>query len=63
MVGHDAPNALEGNLAWLERKQMDDARMIGHLVTEINRLEREIKELLDRLTAAYKEIDGEPREG
>lgn len=63
MVGHDAPNALERDLQWLQRQQVDNQKLIGHLVSEVNRLHREIKDLLERLTAVYKEIDGEPRKG
>lgn len=77
MVGHDAPNAhtkavqalvdeilhLQAAPTPLERKQLDDERLIGYLVTEVNRLHREINGLLERLVDLYKVIDGEPREG
>lgn len=72
MVGHDAPNALERNLAWLERNRDNDSRLIGYLVAELNRMRREIEQLLARLKETHDELDyfmaqrmahNEPRKG
>ena len=58
MVGHDAPNALERNLAWLERNRDNDSRLIGYLVGELNRLTRSLKGLQELVQEYLEQADG-----